>query len=137
MGYRILVLGLLLPIALFVAISWGQSGRPRADSLNLPTVSPEAKIEAQLRLMRNAEAGMGANHPQRAETRRRIAALEEELAGLTAVPNPFEDMKEQGVEPRDIVDRLSEKELRVLVVRLAVDVRDLRARVADLEQNRR
>jgi hypothetical protein len=91
-------------------------------------------LERELNRLKEARAGMGINHPRLADVERRIKELETEIATFRAIPNPFTELDEQGVSPEEIVDQLSEKELRVLVIRLAVDVKDLRKRVAALER---
>jgi hypothetical protein len=77
---------------------------------------------------------MGPNHPNLAEVQKRIAEGEKELATMRAIPNPLARMEEQGINARDIVDQISEKELRGLAVRLALDLKDLRKRVEALER---
>lgn len=123
---------------LFVAVSWGQtSGQSQRRGI-LPAeaylTNRDSSLELQIRRLKDAEAGMGVNHPKLSEVRERIVELEAELETLRTVPNPFSQFEDQGVSPQDIVERLSERELRILVVRLAVDVKDLRKRVAALER---
>ena len=95
----------------------------------------DSSLERELNRLKDARAGMGVNHPRLATVERRIAELESEIETFREIPNPFENFEEQGVSPKDIVDRLSEEELRILVIRLAVDVKDLRKRVASLERS--
>ncbi len=94
----------------------------------------DSSLERELNRLKDARAGMGINHPRLASVEKRIAELEAEIATFRMIPNPFKKFEEQGVSPQDIVERLSEEELRILVVRLAVDVKDLRNRVAALER---
>ncbi len=94
----------------------------------------DSSLERELKRLKDARAGMGVNHPRLASVEKRIAELEAEIATFRKIPNPFKKFEEQGVSPQDIVERLSEEELRILVVRLAVDVKDLRNRVAALER---
>lgn len=95
----------------------------------------DSSLERELNRLKDARAGMGVNHPRLSSVERRIAELETEIATFREIPNPFEKFEEQGVSPKDIVNRLSDEELRVLVIRLAVDVKDLRKRVASLERS--
>ncbi len=53
---------------------------------------------------------------------------------MRAIPNPLARMEEQGIKARDLVDQISEKELRGLAIRLALDLKDLRKRVEALER---
>lgn len=116
----------------------GQTGRNASEGVLPPqayiTDRDDSSLKRQLQRLEDAEANMGELHPQLPSVRKRIAELKAELEAFHAIPNPFQRFEEQGVGPQQIVDRLSEKELRVLVVRLAVDVKDLRSRVADLEK---
>jgi hypothetical protein len=123
------------------AWAWGQQGNRSTSSAYelLPagadlSAKRENDLAEQLRRMRDTEAVMGDNHPQRDSLRKRIAEAQAYLDNLRSVPNPFRQFEEQGVEPRDIVEQLSEKDLRVLLVRLAIDMKDLRERVAVLEE---
>lgn len=77
---------------------------------------------------------MGPSHPKLPEVQRRIVECEKELQVLEALPNPLARLEEGGTKIRDIVDQISEKELRGLAVRLALDLRDLRKRVETLER---
>ncbi|MEM8734661.1 MAG: hypothetical protein AAGG44_10590 [Planctomycetota bacterium] len=102
-------------------------------ALNAPQAN-NTNLERQLRMLRQAVAGMGESHPQIHATRQKIQKLEAELEAFRAVPNPFAEMEEDGLGPVQIVERLSDEELRVLLVRLAIDVKDLSARVQSLER---
>jgi hypothetical protein len=120
--------------------SWAQTQSPpnrEEDVSAIEVMTPEhrASIEARLFKLKRSESGMGANHPQLAEVRTRIQELQEELAAIDAVPNPFPQLEQPDVEPRKIIEQLNDSELRFLVVRLAVEVKELRARVARLEAN--
>ena len=134
-----LALGLFLSSSLVAALVWGQTEESNLRTKRIVDeagnyAQRESELTEQLRRLRSTESTMGANHPQLANVRQRIGALETELTALRSVPNPFKQFEDEGISPRDIVDRLSEKELRTLVVRLAVDVKELRSRVADLER---
>lgn len=128
---------LWLSLLVLVAVSWGQTGNPPMRQGILPPeaylTDRDSNLERQIKRLKDAEAGMGESHPKLAEVRKRIAELETELETFRAIPNPFSRFEDQGVSPSEIVERLSEEELRILVVRLAVDVKDLRKRVAALE----
>jgi hypothetical protein len=137
MTYR-LGFSLGIAILLLAAIGLGQTRPPAQRQADVAyrelETDREAKLEELLDRMKTAEAGMGGNHPRLPEVQKRIGELESELEMLRSIPNPFKRMEEQGMVPRDIVDQLSEEELRILVVRLAVDVKQLRTRVAVLER---
>ena len=136
--------GFLAAVALLalVAVSWGQTrNRSENPSSSYGILPPQAyltdrdsSLERELRRLQDARAGMGINHPKLGEVERRIRDLEAELETFRAIPNPFQRFEDKGISPRDIVEQLSEEELRILVVRLAVDVKDLRERVAALER---
>lgn len=120
-----------------VAIGLAQTG-PRSSEGVLPPRAylpdRDSSLEKQLKRLRDAEASMGERHPQLESVRKRIAELEAEVQAFRSIPNPFSRFEDAGVGPQEVVNRISEKELRVLVVRLAVDVKDLRTRVKDLEK---
>jgi len=138
---RSMILGLLSSSMLLAAWGWGQSGTlPQSSIGTLPpgknrtAEGREAELTGQLERLREAVLGMGPNHPQLPKSLERIKQLESDLSAFVAVPNPFTELEQQGVKPQDIVERLNERELRTLVVRLAVDLKDLRQRVTELEQ---
>ena len=132
-------------LGLVAAFAWGQQGkqqtpnRPASSFDLLPagadlSVKRELELEDQLKRMRETERVMGEAHPQLQNLRKKIAEAQEYLDNLRSVPNPFKQFEEQGVRPREIVAQLSEEELRVLVVRLAIDMKDLRERLVVLEE---
>lgn len=137
--YTVVVSSVLL---LATALAWGQqeSNRRPASSYDLlpagadVSAKREAELAEQLERMQASEAVMGENHPQRENLRSRIVVAAAYLENLRSIPNPFKQLEEQGVKPRDIVEQLSEKELRLLVVRLAVDLKDMQKRVELLEE---
>ncbi len=138
---RSMILGLLTSSMLLAAWGWGQSGTLRQSSIDtLPpgkardAVAREAELAGQLERLKESVSGMGPNHPQLSKSLERIKQLESDLAAFVAVPNPFADLEQQGVKPQDIVERLDERELRTLAVRLAVDLKDLQQRVTELEK---
>lgn len=138
---RSITLGLLSSVMLMAAWGWGQSGTlPQGSIDTLPRgkdrglAGREAELQGQLDRLRESVSGMGPNHPQLSKSLERIKQLENDLAAFVTVPNPFTELEQQGVKPQDIVERLNERELRTLVVRLAVDLKDLRQRVTELEQ---
>ncbi|MFN3193685.1 MAG: hypothetical protein ACE361_24440 [Aureliella sp.] len=132
---------LALLLVLVVAVASGQPFSPQVQTPSnegvLPALNSQqanSNLERQLRMLRQAVAGMGESHPQIHATRQKIQKLEAELEAFRAVPNPFAEMEEDGLGPVQIVERLSEEELRVLLVRLAIDVKDLSSRVKSLER---
>jgi hypothetical protein len=129
---------LAISLATFVAIGLGQTKRPATRQGILPPeaylADRDSNLEQELLRLKDAESAMGPNHPKLVSVQNRIAELEKELETLRAIPNPLVHLEEQGVSPRDIVNQLSEKELRGLAVRLALDVKDLRKRVEALER---
>ncbi len=129
-------IGLLL--VAFVASVFGQTTRPSPRQGILPAeaymTDRDSNLEQELRRLKDAEAAMGPNHPKLASVLKRIGELEVELATLRAIPNPLANFAAQGINPRDIVDQISDKELRGLAVRLALDLKDLRKRVEELER---
>jgi hypothetical protein len=138
-------LGFIAAVVLLalVAVSWGQTGNRSGENSpgSYGILPPQAyltdrdsSLERELKRLQDARAGMGINHPKLADVERRIRDLEAELETFRAIPNPFQRFEDKGISPRDIVEQLSEEELRILVVRLAVDVKDLRERVAALER---
>ncbi len=136
-----IITGFVLSLILLTTYVWGQSGTlPRSSVDVLPPgkdrseTAREDELAGQLQRLKDAVGGMGPNHPQLAKSQQRIRDLESDLAALRTVPNPFNELEQKGVKPQDIVERLNERELRTLVVRLAVDLKDLRQRVLELEQ---
>ncbi len=129
---------LSISLVVFMGIGLGQTNRQAARQGILPAeaylTDRGSNLEQELRRLKDAESGMGPNHPKLAGVQQRIVELEHELAALHAIPNPLAHFEEKGVNPRDIVDQISEKELRGLAVRLALDIRDLRKRVEALER---
>ncbi len=124
-------------VTAFVSISMAQTRTASRQGI-LPAeaylADRDTHLEQELGRLRESEAVMGPNHPKLAEVQRRIAECEKELKALQALPNPLARMEEEGAQIRDIVDQISEKELRGLAVRLALDLRDLRKRVEALER---
>lgn len=135
--WKNVVLCTISSMAVFVGIGLAQT-IPKTEESVLPPRAlvgdRDARVEYMLRRLKEAEAGMGPSHPKLAELQRRIAATEKELESLRTLPNPFARMEEDGVEARDIVEQMSEKELRGLAIRLALDMKDLRKRVEALER---
>ncbi len=133
---KLVILALLCVTGL--SIGYAQTGGSGRSEGLLPAKAyfpdrDSSSLERRLRLLKESEAGMGESHPQLNAVRRQIAELETELEAFHAIPNPFEKFNAEGIGPEQIVERMSDKELRILVVRLAVDVKDLRSRVAELE----
>lgn len=133
-----LLLCLSVSLAAFVGVGLAQTGRQNKRQGILPAeaylADRDSHLELELRRLKDAEAGMGPSHPKLGEIQKRIAEGEKELEALRAIPNPLARMEEQGLEARDIVDQISDKELRGLAVRLALDVKDLRKRIEALER---
>ena len=125
-------------LATLVGMGLAQTGRQPVRQGILPAeaylMDRETNLEQELRRLKDAEAAMGPNHPKLAEVQRRIAEGEKEMETLKSIPNPLARMEEQGLRARDIVDQISEKELRGLAVRLALDLKDLRKRIEALER---
>jgi hypothetical protein len=135
-----MIVGLLVivSVAVFVGFGPAQTTLPAKRKGILP---PEAyladrgsNLEQELRRLKESEAVMGPSHPRLPGVQKRIAECEQELSTLLAIPNPLARMEEEGVDPREIVEQISDKELRGLAVRLALDLRDLRKRVEALER---
>lgn len=133
-----LIFGLALGLIAAVGVVVGQTRRAPNRQGILP---PEAyladrgsNLEQELRRLRDSEAVMGPSHPRLAEVQKRIIECEQELETLRAIPNPLARLEEQGANARDIVEQLSDKELRGLAIRLALDMRDLRKRIEVLER---
>jgi predicted RNA-binding protein len=129
---------LIVSLATSIGMGLAQTGRQPNRKGILPAeaylMDRESNLEQELRRLKDAESAMGPNHPKLTEVQRRIAEGEKELETMRAIPNPLARMEEQGVNARDIVDQISEKELRGLAVRLALDLKDLRKRVDALER---
>lgn len=123
---------------MFAAYCLGQTGGQRSEGILPPQAyltERDSSLERELRSLKRSEAGMGEAHPQLPAVRKRIKDLEAELEAFRSIPNPFDRFEDEGLGPRDIVQQLSEEELRVLVVRLAVDVKDLRKRLLAVENS--
>lgn len=123
-----------------VAMSWGQTG-PEAlpapkPMLPAPGMLTQRGPEVELELIRLRDAFkiMGEAHPMRKRVQERIQQLEAELETFRAIPNPFAEYEAQGLGPTEILDRLTEEQLKVLVIRLSVDMKDLRKRLEALEK---
>ena len=123
-----------------VALSWGQSGPESLPapkpSLPAPGMLTQRGPELELELMRLKDAFkiIGEAHPMRLRVEDRIKQLEVELATFRSIPNPFAEYEAQGLGPTEILDQLTEEQLRVLVIRLSVDMKDLRKRLEALEK---
>ncbi len=129
---------LAISLATMVGMGLAQTGRQGKRQGILPAeaylTDRESNLEQEMRRLREAEAAMGPNHPKLAEVQKRIVEGEKELEALRAIPNPLARMEEQGLKARDIVEQISDKELRGLAIRLALDLKDLRKRVESLER---
>ncbi len=136
--WKTIALCLCVSAVTFVGMGLAQTGRPPARKGILPAeaylMDRETKLDMEMARLKDAEAAMGPNHPKLAEVQKRIAEGEKELETMRAIPNPLARMEEQGINARDIVDQISEKELRGLAIRLALDLKDLRKRVEALER---
>ena len=136
--WKSIALCLSVSVVSCVGMSLAQTGRQPEKKGILPAeaylMDREAKIDHELTRLKDAEAAMGPNHPKLAEVQKRIAEAEKELEAMKAIPNPLARMEEQGIKARDLVDQISEKELRGLAIRLALDLKDLRKRVEMLER---
>jgi len=136
--WKTVALCLTVSVATLVGMGLAQTGRQPNRKGILPAeaylMDRESNLDQELTRLKDAEAAMGPNHPKLAEVQRRIAEGEKELETMLAIPNPLARMEEQGIEARDIVEQISEKELRGLAVRLALDLKDLRKRVEALER---
>ena len=132
------LLCLAVSLATLAGMGLAQTGRQANRQGILPAeaylADRDSHLEQELIRLKEAEAVMGPSHPKLPEVKRRIAEGEKELESLRALPNPLARMEEQGVKARDIVDQMSEKELRGLAIRLALDLRDIRKRVDALER---
>ena len=119
-------------------VAWAQTGRATNRQGILPAeaylADRDSHLQQELARLKESESVMGPNHPKLAEVQRRIVECEKELQALQALPNPLARLEEEGAKVRDIVEQISEKELRGLAVRLALDLRDLRKRVEALER---
>lgn len=136
--WKTIALCLSVSVVTLVGMGLAQTGRPQNRKGMLPAeaylMERESKLDQELARLRDAEAGMGPNHPKLAEVKKRIADGEKELETMRAIPNPLARMEAEGINARDIVEQISEKELRGLAVRLALDLKDLRKRVETLER---
>ncbi len=134
--WKTIALCLTVSVATSVGMSLAQTGRPAKGILPAEAylMDRESKLDQELVRLKDAEAAMGPNHPKLAEVQRRIVEAEKELEAMRAIPNPLARMEEQGIKARDLVDQISEKELRGLAIRLALDLKDLRKRVEALER---
>jgi len=136
--WKTIALCLTVSMATLVGMGLAQTGRQPNQKGILPAeaylMDRESNLDQELTRLKDAEAAMGPNHPKRVEVQRRIAEGEKELETMRAIPNPLARMEEQGINARDIVDQISEKELRGLAVRLTLDLKDLRKRVEALER---
>ena len=136
--WKNIALCLTVSFAAFVGVGLAQTGRQSKRQGILPAeaylADRDSNLELELKRLKEAEATMGPSHPKLAEVQKRIAEGEKELEALQAIPNPLARLEEQGVKARDIVDQISEKELRGLAIRLALDLKDLRKRVEALER---
>jgi hypothetical protein len=136
--WKSIALCLSVSVVSCVGMSLAQTGRKPEKRGILPAeaylMDREAKVDSELIRLKDAEAAMGPNHPKLAEVQKRIAEAEKELETMRAIPNPLARMEEQGIDARELVDQISEKELRGLAIRLALDLKDLRKRVEVLER---
>lgn len=136
--WKNIALCLTVSLATLVGMGLAQTGRQPKRQGILPAeayvTDRDSYLELELRRLKEAEAVMGPSHPKLAEVQLRIAESEKELETLKSIPNPFTRMDQQGLKPRDIVEQMSERELRGLAIRLALDLKDLRKRVEALER---
>ncbi|MFK7738285.1 MAG: hypothetical protein AB8B50_19835 [Pirellulaceae bacterium] len=118
-----------------------QTGTPQEQASSEGVLPPKAyftqrdsSLERELLLLKESESRMGESHPQLPAIRKKIRDLEAEVEAFHSIPNPFRRLENEGLGPRDIVQQLNDEELRTLVVRLSIDVKDLRSRVVSLEK---
>jgi hypothetical protein len=135
---KMIALGLVVSLAAFVGIGLAQTNGRNSRQGILP---PEAylgdrseDLEVELKRLKESEAIMGPSHPKLASVQKRIAECQRELETLQAIPNPIAGLDDEKVAPNDIVDQMSDKELRGLAIRLFFDLKDLRKRVDALER---
>jgi hypothetical protein len=114
-----------------------QQGKASSDGVLPPKAyftQRDSSLERELRLLKESESRMGESHPQLPAIRKKIRELEAEVEAFRSIPNPFRRLENEGLGPKDIVQKLNDEELRTLVVRLSIDVKDLRNRVVSLEK---
>lgn len=132
-----LSLCLIASLAVLVGVGLSQTRQSKRKGM-LPAeayiTDRDTHLELELKRLKDAEAAMGPSHPKLAEVQKRIEESEKELEALRTIPNPLKRMEDEGVDARDMVDQISDKELRGLAIRLVLDLKDLRKRVEVLER---
>ena len=96
-----------------------------------------AALEAELHRLRLAEASMGEQHPKLPALRQTIVTKEAQLAELRAQTSSLKEFAAEPAANRQLVEQISDAELRWLVIRLATEVRRLDKRVDQLEEQLR
>ena len=99
------------------------------------------ELAARLKSLRYAESTLGAKHPSMESVREQIVSIKQELKAWTPVSIETESDQEADEEDdaeektRETLATMNNSDLRQLVIRLSVDVTDLRQRIGELEAN--
>lgn len=119
-----------------LSLTWAepQETLPAPEQTGSQRSERQAELVELLKNLRRMEAGLGNRHPQMADVRKRIADAEEQLRVLRLGIDPFRDMTQDGADAQRIVERLSDAEMRVLLLRIVGEVKELRGRVSALER---
>ena len=102
--------------------------KPRSDQ--------RVKLAHELRLLKSAEARMGAKHPELQAVRKKIAKVIEQLDALAEVaPDTRPQTKPaQAVAQMPAIAGMSDDQLRQLIQRMALKIEQLERRIDSLER---
>lgn len=92
------------------------------------------QLEHQLLLLERAAEGMGPNHPRLNDTQKQISELIEEQERIENRQAGWSEIGEDRQANRRLIERLSDEELRLLVLKLSTTVKQLERRVERLER---